>query len=116
MRVVRMLDHHNYRHQSEIGFDRVQQNLQKFSNNFTTTTTTMITLCSLLLTASLILCQEVENPETSELFKPINIPIFNVIKKPRVTFRKTVPRFNKIPTRYSPMSLIFSSYFSKQKD
>jgi len=60
----------------------------------------MISLYTLLLTAGLILCQEVENPETSELFKPI--PIFNIIKKPRVTFRKTVPTFNKIPTSVDP--------------
>ena len=60
----------------------------------------MISLCYLLFNVGLILGQEVDNPETSELFKPIRIPIFNVVlKKPRVTVRKTYPRVNKIPTR-----------------
>ena len=106
-----LLDHNYCHHQSEIGCHRVQQNLQKLSTStsiITTSTsiiftTTMISLYALLLTAGLILCQEVENPETSELFKPI--PIFNIIKKPRVTFRKTFPTFNKTPTRYSGLSV-----------
>ena len=60
----------------------------------------MIFLCYLLLNVAIVLGQEPETPETSELFKPINIPIFNVVlKKPRVTFRKSYPTFNKVPTR-----------------